>query len=345
MKNIVTIAGILALAITGFSQTIWIANNNVGAVPGTNVKLGTTALADAIASAAPGDIIYVVPSEDPYGSVTVNKSLNIFGAGFNPDKSNSMTSMVTNITITTNNVRISGLLVFPQVHVMGVSGTIVDKCRVDRILLTDIGSTIIQNCVIEGSSSFISINCNGTTNNLRINNNIIYGTAQGLLKVSNATIENNVFVGLTIVPDYSAIRDSQGCSIRNNIFYGVQPNGPNLVNNNQQFNLSFGATDNTFVDGVDGNTASNNIVNQDPLFVNLPIALSASSYSNSYDAHLKTGSPAKGTGMGGIDMGVFGGTTPFDRFGTSLPIVQTIVAPSSVVQGTNVNVRVQAKGN
>ena len=350
MKTTISSALMLIISMVGFSQAIWIANNNTGAVPGPKVKTGATALSDAIAAAANGDIIYVVPGGSTYNTTLVNKSVSIFGSGFNPDKTSSMTSNCQSITVSANNVRLSGLMVSRYILVSaGFSGTLIDKCRVERFEIGAVGSTIIQNCIFgESTSSFTSLSSDLTSSSLRLSNNIIYGTTNGWLRnLGGAIIENNVFVGFGGQPDFHAFDGVMGCTIRNNIFFGVQPRGvsaPGFLNNNQQNNLSFGATDNSFVDAAFGNVASNNIVGQDPQFVNLPV-LDPSVYNNSYDAHLKTTSPAIGTGFGGIDMGVYGGLTPFDPFGTSLPIVKTITAAGSVLQGTNMNVRVQGKGN
>ncbi|MEX2234449.1 MAG: hypothetical protein WD824_19945 [Cyclobacteriaceae bacterium] len=75
-----------------FSQTIYIANNNPGAVPGVNVFTGNAAIGDEIAAASDGDFIYVTPSGTIYNATNITKSLTIFGAGFNPDKTNAVTS-------------------------------------------------------------------------------------------------------------------------------------------------------------------------------------------------------------------------------------------------------------
>ena len=42
------------------AQTLYVANNNPGAASGINVFIGTAAIADAMAAASNGDIIYVV---------------------------------------------------------------------------------------------------------------------------------------------------------------------------------------------------------------------------------------------------------------------------------------------
>jgi hypothetical protein len=353
MKEICVFISLLFLSLSVFSQTIYIANNNTGAVTGTNVFTGNGAIGSAITAATAGDIIYVVPSGTNYTAITVNKSLTIIGPGFNPDKTNSLTATVNGVTVNANNVRISGLSTGFVQMLNGFAGTMIDKVKANRIVIgTSNGSTIIQNCVLgENTSGQYSIASELSSNNVRISNNIIYGSTDGYLNnLNGAIVEHNLFVGLAIAPQYNAFNVTNGCTIRNNIFFGMQPGGENnpanFTNNDQRYNLSYGGTISAFVNsGSNGNTATNNIVDDNPDFVNFPTAPNPAAYNFSNDATLQGGSPAIGTGEGGVDIGPHGGATPFDPFGTSIPVVQNVIAPTTVTQGTNMNVRVQAKGN
>ena len=354
MKKILVFIGILFLSLSVFSQTIYICNSNVGAVAGTNVFTGAASIQNAHAAASNGDIIYVVPSAVNYSSLTVTKTLTIIGPGFNPDKTSSVTAFCNNFNIQANNCRVTGMLM-GSIQTSGTAtGTMFDKLKVPRIVVgTNTGSLIIQNCIIgENTSGQFSIAGDLSNTNIRISNNIIYGSSVSgyVSSVNGAIIEHNLFVSLAATPTHSAFNIANGCTIRNNIFFGLEPGGrtnpANFNNNDQRFNLSFGATDPTFVSGTNGNTSTSNIVGSNPLFTNFPTANSSvNPYSNSYDATLLGGSPAAGQGEAGVDMGILGGATPFDPFGTSIPIVQNVIAPSTVTQGTNMNVRVQAKGN
>lgn len=197
---------------------------------GVHVFTGANAVGDAMAAASDGDIIYVVPSGTTYAATGVSKSLTIFGSGFNPDKANSATSKLINITVTANNVRLSGLVSsFVQVA-SGVTATLVEKCRINRLsMLTNTSNTIIVNCVVgENTSGQFSIAEFDLTNSgVRITNNIIYGSSSSgfLNNLNNATIENNVFVGITGFPANDAFNIVQNSNIKNNIFFGVQPRG------------------------------------------------------------------------------------------------------------------------
>ncbi len=346
-------AGILVGSIGAFSQTIFIANSAVGAVGGTNVFTGTNSINLALAAASNGDIIYVVPSSVTYNTVSLVKSVNIIGGGFNPDKPGALRSTVGSVQPGTgaNNIRISGLVVSSGITFgsgVSLSNIMIDKCRTRNIDggTATLGNVIIENCIIaENYTGGPALNLNLASTNVRVSNNIIYNhnlnTGFAVHSINAGLIENNIFIDWAsggTLPAFGSVTNSD---IRNNIFYGARPTGTGTyTGNTQQFNLSFGAADNTF--STTGNTSVSNLTNQNPLFINLPFN---SVYLFTYDAQLQVGSPAIGSGLGSTNMGIFGGTHPFDIYGTSLPIVQTITPPGTVTQGSNMNVQVKAKGN
>ena len=336
-----------------YAQTTFIANSNPGATGGTNVFTGVNSINSAVTAAANGDIIYVVPSSVTYNGPSLNgKQVSIIGGGFNPNKPSGAVSTVSGIYANANNFRLSGIVFTTDVNIPGpFSNIMIDKCKLK--VITDgsggsaKGNLIIQNCImgegVGGAALYIGV---GSTN-VRISNNIIYGNSTASYVVSNlngAIIENNIFIGSASGSTVPAFNLVTNCTVKNNIFYGIRPQGTSTANytgNTLSNNLSFGASDNTF-STINGNTSVSNVVNKNPLFVNLPFG---NSFSFSYDASLQATSPAKGTGLGGIDMGIFGGLNPYDIYGTSLPIVQAVTAPGVATQGSNLTVRVQAKGN
>ncbi len=353
MKNVLLSFFILIFIIPCFSQTIWIANSAVGAVGGTNVFTGANSINLALAAASNGDIIYVVPSSVTYNTVSLAKSVNIIGGGFNPDKPGALRSTVHSVQPGpgANNIRISGLVITTGIGFgsgVSLSNIMIDKCRTRNIDggTATLGNLIIENCIIaENYTGGPALNLNLASTNVRASNNIIYShnlnTSVAFNSINAGTIENNIFIDWASGGSLAAFGSVTNSDIRNNIFYGVRPTGTGTYSGNtQQNNLSFGASDNTF--STTGNASISNIQNSDPLFVNLPYN---SIYLLTYNAALQVGSPGIGSGFGGTNMGIFGGTHPFDIYGTSLPIVQAITPPGTVFQGSNMNVRVQAKGN
>jgi hypothetical protein len=331
-----------------FSQTIYIANSNPGATGGTRVYTGTSAIINAVAAASNGDIIYVVPSSVTYSGPSLNgKSVTIIGGGFNPDKPNGVTSTLTGIYANANNWRVSGLVFNSEINIPGsFSNIMIDKCYIKGGLTDGSGGSakgnlIIQNCLITVATNgaqglYVGV---GSTS-VRISNNIIYVTSGPAFRnLNGATLEHNLVVGSS-GSSTLAFNTVTSCEIRNNIFYGVRPIGTTTFTDNVfQNNLSFGASDNTFAT-TNGNSHVNSLEGVDPLFTNFPLS---GSFSFSYDPH--PGAPAIGAGLNGTDIGLFGGLTPYDIYGTSLPLVQSVEAPGSHAQGTNMTIRVQAKGN
>lgn len=354
MKKVLIFWVLVICAGPVFSQTIYIANSSPGAVGGTRVFTGSNSINSAIAAASTGDIIYVVPSSVVYTQPTLGgKGVTLIGGGFNPDKANGALSQVGGIYGNANNWRVSGIVFTTEVNIPGTFNNImIDKCRLkggvgDGSGGSAKGNLIIQNCLIEGSpSGSAPLYIGSGSTGVRISNNIIYvisPAASGATRLNAATIENNIFIGAS-GSSIAAFNTVTNSDIKNNIFYGVRPLGTvTFTDNVLQNNLSFGASDNTYSTS-NGNTSINNVENSDPQFESLPFG-TGTFYNFSFDPRLKVGSPAIGTGINGIDMGIFGGPTPYDIYGTSLPLVQSIEAPASHTQGTNMNVRVQAKGN
>jgi len=352
MKQIFRTLMVMLLAAPSFGQTIFIANSAPGAIGGTNVFTGSNSINLALSAAVTGDIIYVVPSSVTYSAPSLNgKGVTLIGGGFNPDKPAAARSLVSGIYANANGFRLSGIEFTTDLNIPGIfSNIMIDKCRIKSIIDGSGGSAkgnlVIQNCIIEGAQSGGSgILIGSGSTGVRLSNNIIYGyspSSQIISRLNGGTIENNIFIGSASGGSLPAFRDVTNCDIKNNIFYAIRPAGLGTYTGNvQRNNLSYDASDNTF-STIDGNTSVSNIEGQDPLFTNLPYG---TSLSFTYDATLQAGSPAAGTGVAGTDMGIFGGLDPYDVYGTSLPIVQTITAPNTVTQGTNMDVRVQGKGN
>ena len=344
------------------AQTIHTADNNPGAVGGVNVYTGATALTDAIAAATAGDIIHVVRSSINYGTIIVDKQLTIFGIGLNADTDGGDLSTVSTVNIVdpiASGTRISGLNISSQLGLGGTSGSLtnllIENSRIRWIqhldAVTTLSSVIIRNNVIGSGFTTQEEKIDllaGAIANITIANNVIYSvnfTGHGSITASNGTsIENNLFVGISNNSVYS-FENTNGCSIKNNIFHGLRPAASgSFTNNTYENNLSFS----TGADGfstANGNTSTNNITAQDPLFANVPLALSID-YS-AFDPTLDTVTPsvAIGAGEGGTDMGVFGGGSPMNIEGTLIPTIQAITLPSMVVKGVDLPVQIQAKGN
>ena len=343
------------------AQTLYTANNNPGANTGVNVFTGSTAMQDAFTASIAGDIIYLVPSSVPYGNLNITHSITLFGVGIRPDKDLGAKSLVGQINIDADDVRLSGLTnsigTNLEIRIGWNSGTsnlngiTIENCNIKRVLMTagptgTVSNLLVRNNVITGAGSIATHVLLNTTSNAIITNNImVEGGSAPMIKALNATITYNIFVH---TGDESPFSDVVNCIIDHNIFYGVRVDIPIIATGNTwTYNLAFGNSPdsrNVFNTTTNGNTGIGNIESvsgsNNPLFVNLPLI---TNWDNSYDFTLQAGSPA--LNINGEDIGPSGGATPFDFEGNLLPLIQSVTIPSVIPLGTDLPVTIKAKGN
>lgn len=357
MKVFNSLIVILTLASFTNAQTIHVANNNPGAVTGTNVYIGATALTDAHTAAVNGDIIYVIPSAVSYGNFTITKEITVFGIGIRPIKDLANKSILDNVNLNASNVRLAGLVVNSDVNIgislssTTLSNITIENCRLGR---AEMGSTnsvtvsnfLARNNVFEGAGSVATSILFYVTSNVTITNNIIFTSCctASSMRVTGAMITYNTFIsdGNRGV-DASLVNNT----FDHNIFYGVNVNLQDASTGNVWTNnLSFGAAQMVFGAGAGSNgTISGNIENNDPLFTLVPIIRT---WSDSHDFTLLAGSPALSTDVLNLtteDIGPSGGPTPFDFEGNLLPLIQSITIPAMIPVGTDLPVNIKAKGN
>lgn len=340
---------ILILITVGLAQaqTIHVVNNTPGAPGGTNVY---TSVDDAITAAVDGDIIHIIPSQESYGSFTINKQLQIYGIGINPDKQAPILSRITDITVENNasGSTIEGLWLnsLSIAQDVSVSNLTVRNNRFNNRFSQGSSSTIngliIHNNLFELdnlNSSDIDLNTLNGTSNVVVTNNIFTGDSNGISGGNQILISHNLFLG------NSASRRSLGnlrnAQVFNNIFYGRSPSGFTIEYTSFQNNLVFEGGE--FPIGENNNTGSGNLVDTDPLFVNL--ATSASEWNFTWDPNLQPGSPAIGAGTDGSDLGIFGGSASFDLTGVPRPLIQTLNLPAMIGTDQDLDVTIHARGN
>lgn len=341
-KFLFFLAAVMLLGVTLNAQNIITVDNNAGS------GAMYTNLQTAIDNALPGDIIHVSGSPINYGTISIGKQLTIIGAGINNpygDETNVSTIYLnrTNIdlsasgsvikgliatagiyftgnfdggtteTQTINNVTIERCNAFLYFYSYSYANTTIRNCWIQAYNYVSGTNTVFENCIFN-SGYFASINCTS----LFIRNNIF------LNQVSN------VFAGY-----------GSGVVIENNIFYGAKPQG--LTGASYNNNLTYMCIDNV-IPGT-GNVGSGNIINQDPKFVNYPLA--GGPFLWTYDMHLKPTSPCIGAGTDGSDIGVYGGNYPVEPFGANpnIPQMMEITFPdnqSTAPVGGTLNVHFKA---
>lgn len=344
MKYIVFL--IIALtAISSLTAVIRTVDNNVPSI-------GQYATFDAAYNAsANGDTIYLYPSVFSYGSPYPQKQLTIIGAGYDPANPGMVTSKI-----------------MPIIYYASATNTVLIGLDLTSGLQIDYPTTI-RNCRI---TSYLNIKRTGTT----VQDCLIKGT---LTVGDNTTPTDNIAITGCII-DYDStkltLRQLASAIVSNSVFYG---NGTHIYCEQVQTNASFNHC--LFINRGTGTTtlASGNQSTATLIFRNSIFENTAGIYSNftfqynifegtyaevtdptnmegvsmanvmvdvnNNNYHLSTGSVAIGAGLGGVDIGIYGGVTPFDDFYylNYLPTITVFTSPAVVDQNGNLNIQIQGK--
>jgi hypothetical protein len=310
-----------------------------------------TTFATAHTAASPGDTLYFTPSPNTYGSVSIAKGITIIGGGYAAGEHAATFGTIT-IANGASNASVIGVLA-SAINLSastGLSNITIERCRVPSITKTSSASYTVDGLVIrQNALQTVSLgSTNATATNVVITNNVFAGSTSGTSISGSAAptvmISHNIFTGLSSSA-HRSLGSLSNALVTDNIFYGRAPAAATGVSDcTFSNNLSFGTYDNTLPPA--GNTGAGNVVNEDPLFVDVPAFNPAIAVLSDYDFHLGTGSPALGTGSDGSDMGMHGGvhalTVPLDGH-PRLPQVTSMGMPSAVV-GQDGSVEAEAEG-
>ncbi|WP_460218369.1 right-handed parallel beta-helix repeat-containing protein [Psychroserpens sp. MEBiC05023] len=336
------------------AQTVHVVDNNEGS------GAAFTSAQAAVDNATAGDIIYLQPSPNSYGNISMNKQLTIYGLGHRPGLNAGAYAYV-------NDVNFSG----------NASGSKLSGLLINRVFLTFGGVTNHDVVLKDNRISEIRGNSNTSlANNLIVTGNFFYtntGSAIDTYNSQNWVITHNTFHRESTYFDYQLFYRFNGSIVfNNNIILSPQiGNGSNVVrlfrnSSGTQINnciflfrgtnvANFNTGDsvvynncltysvNTTLDALAG---SNNIDNQDPQFTSFDIT----GYLNNtnFDYTIQSGSPAKSAGNDGNDLGVENGTYPFSIRGypTELPyITEFTIYNTTITAGTPLNINIKANAN
>ncbi len=342
------------------AQTIRIANNNPDATPGVNVYTGSSALQDAVAAAVSGDIIYVSPSLNDYGTITItDKQLTIYGVGLQPEMDNSMRSEMGSVYINgalSSGTRLSGIDM-TALHLADDTNPVheLSDITIDNSILiyvegpsgsNKLSDILVRNCIINSGGQTGAFYFSPNVENILITNNIMRTTCCGYSAISGSGLifQNNFLYHTGNGWTFSTFHNN---TMRNNILYGT---GLSITDGTTytvfRNNLLFDVTEPAFPTETEDeyhNTFYDNIFG-DPLFVNFS-GNTALGWNFEWDISLQPGSPAIGAGTDGTDLGPGGGPYPFDYEGTFLPLVQELIVPGVISAGQDLQITIKAKGN
>lgn len=327
-------AGLLSASGLAQAKVITVDNN-----PGSVAMYSS--LQTAIDSAATGDTILIAGSPFSYGSVQVGRRLKFAGAGYflgehsvpGINKNTAMADFSLNRVnlFNASGCTFSSLSGTVNLNHPGITGVSIDKCFLTTNFTENgYGAVSVSRSWINGSCYFYS---NGST----VRNSIIGGS---IVLRNGATVTN------CVIRDFNStshIDTSAGSSISNTIFItstavsltksafaarclgsishclavsGPGPSGgpgflPDGLGNNPTIHL--------FYDVFTGG-------DQDKAF------------------YLIDDCPAKGTGFGGVDMGVFAGPSPYVIAGLpQIPRITRFVIPSKATSTSGLRIEMDAQ--
>ncbi len=249
-------------------------------------------------NALPGDTIYIEGSPADYTGANIDKKLIIIGPGYFLADNDSTQANVLDAEIAgtldfitgSKGTRVSGLII-ATLYIRD-DEIVASRCKISGIgIWDDSNNTLITQNFIIGqiqvysgklTNSIISNNIMGygitagnTSYPLQITNNVIKGSSGLPVNVYYSTISNNILTSST-----NKLQENTGNSIINNLFAYAGTN-------------------------ANGNKYS---IIMTTVFVDFNGTLG---YSEDERLKLKTGSPALGAGVSGVDCGAFGGVAPY----------------------------------
>ncbi len=340
MKQILLLVTVMmAFAITTHA-TVWRLNNR----PGTNADFTSLQQAhDAVFQGnpvvQPGDTLYLEASSGSYGNLIATKKLTIIGAGYFitenfETQADYNTSPVS--TITFNN---------------GSQGSSISGCSITNIVINT-SEIVIQRNYIHLSASnthCILFNSNNIDNVIIRNNYISHGASTSNVSgycitsnkdgVNNIIIKNNYLQVSSIHENRWPLNLSSGFSgiIENNVIYG------NIVVHNCAFNNnilrdgSFNKTNTTWFNNIgNANQFGDQYGNQKNVNM-MDVFIGTGSTDGKWQ--LKPDSPASGTGVDGVDCGMFGGGFPYVLSG--IPAIPAIYQLNIEVDNLNQQIEVE----
>ena len=310
---IATIASFLGLTTMMISQTAQITLVKPNRTPYIYTKFDS-----AYVHAANGDFIYL-----PGGYFTVanpiNKSIHIFGAGYNQDSS-SATGITTLDKLIIYHGAVNG-------SIQGLKINNGNGCDFGSIKFGDVANSnpisgySISNCNIVGGLGFYA-----QSTNITIRNNLIGGHSCGSNWISLSGGLSNSLISNNIITGHTAIGETPALFFSNNIFFYaniyISPNLPyysTYENNIFQNGITWYVSYSTFNNNTNGsfNGTDNLITNQlneawSLIFI-APGPPSGGYYyydvHNNY--HVKTDSGCHNSGTDGTDRGIYGGVFPW----------------------------------
>ncbi|HSN59424.1 MAG TPA: hypothetical protein VLR49_00710 [Ferruginibacter sp.] len=305
---------------------IWRINN----VAGVTADFTTAQLAHDNILVLAGDTLHIEPSTVNYGSLTMTKRLTIISIG---------DFFAANPTV--QYAPLSGRLTTININNINANGSVLHCNLTGSLNLNGVSNIRIERCHIESTTTFTN------ASSITVLNNFLYG-------LTISTSSSSIVVSNNIIEYFIDMAATASAIISNNILKAVNAGGlatqiynstfQNNIINKTGLTLTFSASivQNNLSSNATlpvGNGNINNVVMTN-VFVN-PVGLD----DNSFMLQTAVANPAAGAGIGGIDCGAFGGTTPFKPgLQAAVPAIYKINAPITP-SGNTMNVTFSTRSN
>ena len=319
----------------------------------------------AVDAAAVGDTILVSGSNTMYEGFTTTKRLHIIGERTGP--LSASTVVRTDITfaevfndVDPNHLRHAGGSILESIETTGTArvliygactGVTIKRCTLPEVannpnvLLTGCSGALIQNSVVAWIGNFPG---NAAGIQVRGAGNSVVGSWVRRIVLGNSEnylVENSVLgyyvggVAQTTGP-ISTTANAVPFTIRNSIILGKTTlfDTTSTGNGRAIFDhcLSIGAA------GLPA--GSGNLSLPYTEFTNVFVGTTPNNMQRPEELKLKAGSPALGAGVNGVDLGMYGGSSPFvDGLLPAVPRVLHLAVPALVPDSTGLSFRVRAE--
>jgi hypothetical protein len=318
----------------------------------------------AIAGSNSGDTLYLKNTNIPYQIADCdpawNKALCVIGIGFNPNISNpkkvqlsyydacnfGQSNQIFGISSGGDGSKFYGVEFIAEV---GAASAISNYTFEDCIFYNTVNlssyysnGVSFTNCVFKLNSTFAGQSANNLlipsalqAASIAITNCIFNGSINGNNNtVSSLSIDHCLFLSINGSP----LINIQFATIQNSIFMNTAAATNNTINctfNNNMARLAASLP-------PASNAGTGNTVSTDPLFVNYTLG----NLYNATDTYkLQAGSPAIGSGVGGVDIGLHSINSTFNEAGEPplVPVIRDMTVNSvNVPNSGNVNVKVRS---
>ncbi|MBP0904410.1 hypothetical protein ACFSKN_12405 [Mariniflexile gromovii] len=359
MKTIILNFTFLLCSATLIAQTTWTVDNR----PGTTAQFSSVQAAHDAAQS--GDFIYVHPSPNSYGVLSIKKTIHLRGIGHSPELANGDHASMQSITLSRNtteatsssNSTISGLEigVIQDGNEAAFSNILIQNNRINNLNFYQVYNFIIQGNVFNTTSAYsIIFNTPSHANNIISHNifNTISNTSPTLAVlnslVASDTVSNNLFIMNFNGATNTFFNNCNNPTVNNNMFVlGAAAVISSINTNNSTINFQNCLTFDYGGQSISALNGTTNLNNTNPQFVNIGTPTNPDfAYTKSYK--LQVGSPAIASGSDGSDLGIYGQGFLFQMKGYpfDLPYPTSININNAVVEaGGNLEVVFKANAN